>query len=213
MARSGKSHLIKQLIGEHGIRFGEIYIDGSEIKHDTYKAINKLGYCPQTGGFCEAATPHQIFTLFFMLRSGITKSMCFQSIRDLSVTFNLRNYMNTRLSELPGPIRRRINVAITLIFRNKVMIFDEPTRGLEAHERKLIWHVMRRVRDNGNAVIFTSQESMELEEVADFIIAVDNGEMLTMGSPQRLRQKYTLGFYLEIKLRADGSTLEEIESK
>ncbi|XP_075156656.1 phospholipid-transporting ATPase ABCA3-like [Haematobia irritans] len=211
-SHSGKSHLIKQLVGEEAFRFGEIYICGNEIKHNMHLAIKNLGYCPQTKGFCEESTPQQMFTLFLMLRHGCCEDTFYDSIRNLSLLFNLRNYMNTRLSELPNYIRRRVNIALALIVHNQVLVFDEPTRGLEANERRLIWDVMRKARDNGNAIIFTSQESLELEQIADFVIAIDSGEMMTIGSPQSIREKYTLGLYLEVKLRLDGTTLEEMEN-
>uniref|UniRef100_A0A1I8NCP5 ABC transporter domain-containing protein n=1 Tax=Musca domestica TaxID=7370 RepID=A0A1I8NCP5_MUSDO len=213
VSKSGKTHLITQLIGENGFRFGEVYICGNEIKHETHKALTNIGYLPQNKnhGYFDGATPCQVFTLFLLLQTGVSKSKLLENLKNLSVTFNLRNYMNTRISELPTHIRRRISFAIALIVHKQVLIFDEPTWGLDARERRFLWHIIRKIRENGNTILFTSQESMELEELSDFIIAVNKGEMLTMGSPQSIRQKYTMGFYMEIKLKMDGITLEEIE--
>lgn len=207
--------MITQLIGENGFRFGEVYICGNEIKHETHKALTKIGYLPQNKnhGYFDGATPCQVFTLFLMLQTGVSKSKLLENLKNLSVTFNLRNYMNTRISELPTHIRRRISFAIALIVHKQVLIFDEPTWGLDARERRFLWHIIRKIRENGNTILFTSQESMDLEELSDFIIVVNKGEMLAMGSPQSIRQKYTMGFYMEIKLKMDGITLEEIEKK
>ncbi|XP_061396882.1 ABC-type organic anion transporter ABCA8-like [Musca vetustissima] len=213
-SKSGKSHLIRQLIGEEGFSFGEVYICGNEIKNATQKALTNIGYIPQSETPFEGATPQQILKLFFMLRAAeVPKSKFNETIRSLTRVFRLRNYMNIRISELPKHIRRRLSFAIALILHNQLLIFDEPTKGLDASERHLLWYIMKKLRENGNTILFTSQESMELEQLADYIIVLHNGEMLAMGSPQDLRQKYNRGFYMEIKLKMDGMTLDEIEKK
>ncbi|XP_073830436.1 ATP-binding cassette sub-family A member 17-like [Musca autumnalis] len=215
-SKSGKTHLVRQLIGEEGFSFGEVYICGREMKKFNQKALASIGYSPQqnnaTDAYFEGATPRQIFSFFFMLQTGDAETKFIENIKELSVTFSLRRYMNIRLSELPLHIKRRISFAIALIVNNQVLIFDEPTKGLDSRERQFLWTLMkRRMRENGNTIIFTSQESVELETLADFIIVINKGEMLALGSPQLLRQKYTRGFYMEIKLKMDGTTLQEIE--
>ncbi|XP_046802841.1 phospholipid-transporting ATPase ABCA3 isoform X2 [Lucilia cuprina] len=209
-SHSGKSHLIKQLVGEDGYWFGEIYIAGFKCKQQMSKAMQHIGYCPQNKGFNSLLTPRELLNYFLML-SGVKDTKRLDHIRDLSITLQLRYYMNTRIEYLPVNIQRRLNLAVALINHKNILILDEPTKGLAAYDRLLIWNILKYYRSLGNTIIFTTSESLELKELSDAMIAVNNGEMLLFDNSHNMEFQYNAGFYLEIKLLAEGLTLEEVE--
>ncbi|KNC26906.1 hypothetical protein FF38_10930 [Lucilia cuprina] len=209
-SHSGKSHLIKQLVGEDGYWFGEIYIAGFKCKQQMSKAMQHIGYCPQNKGFNTLLTPRELLNYFLML-NGVKDTKRLDHIRDLSITLQLRYYMNTRIEYLPVNIQRRLNLAVALINHKTILILDEPTKGLAAYDRLLIWNILKYYRSLGNTIIFTTSESLELKELSDAMIAVNNGEMLLFDNAHNMEFQYNAGFYLEIKLLAEGLTLEEVE--
>ncbi|XP_037807094.1 ATP-binding cassette sub-family A member 7 [Lucilia sericata] len=209
-SHSGKSHLIKQLVGEKGYWFGEVYIAGFNCKKQFSKALQHIGYCPQNKGFNSLLTPRELLTYFLML-NGVKETKRLDHIRDLSITLQLRYYMNTRIEYLPVNIQRRLNLAVALINHKNILILDEPTKGLPAYDRYLIWNILRYYRSLGNTIIFTTSESLELKELSDMMIAVNEGEMLLFDNAHNMEFQYNAGFYLEIKLLAEGLTLEEVE--
>lgn len=209
--QSGKSKLLRQLVRAHPVRFGDLYMNKYDVKCEAHLALNSVGYCAQSNAF-HALTPRQLFTLMFMIRS-VPRPAAVDKVRQLVNSLDIGVYMNIRLYYLPLHVKRRVFIGISLIASNKVLIFDEPTDGMPAHVRRIILNLLRYARFCGKTVVFSSCEGVECETLADYIIVVDKGELLGIGSPQYLRQKYTVGFYLDIKLSCSSDTVDEAIAK
>lgn len=197
----GKTKFIKQLVGSRAVRFGELYINNFDVKHQPHLAYRSVGFSAQQDAY-KIFTPRQIFTYLFMLK-GIACGIFLEKLHELSSSLDLRRYMCTRMHRLPADVRRRVCIGMCLIAFNKVVILDEPTAGMPAKIRRIIWNFLRFARFSGKTVVFSTHESIECDTLADYIIVVDKGEMLAIGSPQYLRQKYTRGFYLYVKVFCD----------
>ncbi|KAL9878361.1 ATP-binding cassette sub-family A member 17 isoform 2-T2 [Glossina fuscipes fuscipes] len=207
---SGKTHIIKQLVGEKRFFYGEIYICKVNTKRKIKDAYVHMGYCPESKGLISAFTPRQLLTLLFRIR-GLPQKVITEKIREISISLCLQGLINKKIGQLPRSIRRRVSIAIAFMANSNVLILDEPTRGLPAIEKRLIWNVLRYLRYCGNSIIFATTDSHECDVLADTVLVVDDGVMLAIGSAHYLRQKFTVGFYLDIKLRLDGSTDEETD--
>uniref|UniRef100_A0A1A9WM92 ABC transporter domain-containing protein n=1 Tax=Glossina brevipalpis TaxID=37001 RepID=A0A1A9WM92_9MUSC len=206
--KTGKTHLIEQLVGARGFRFGEMYIEKIDFKFENQAALKLLGFCPQKSGFSKVFSPRQLFTLLFMIR-GVPEANLSEKLLEIAMSLDLKPYMNTKIGDLSLAIKRKVSVAVALIAYNKILIIDEPTRGMPAKERRTIWNVLRYARFCGKTIIFSSNENIECETLADLIIVIDDGELLAIGSPQYLRERYTQGFFFELKILSDGKTEEE----
>lgn len=210
--KAGKTHLIEQLAGARGFRFGELYIEKLDFKFENNAAIKLLGFCPQKSGLGTVFSPRQLFTMLFMIR-GVPEANVSEKLLEIATSLDLKPYMNRKIGDLSLAVRRKVSVAISLITYNKVLVLDEPTKGVPAKDRRIIWNVLRYARFCGKTVIFSSNENLECETLADLIIVIDDGELLAIGSPQYLRQKYTRGFFFELKILSDGKTEEETYEK
>ncbi|XP_037900439.1 ATP-binding cassette sub-family A member 3 [Glossina fuscipes] len=206
--KAGKTHLIEQLVGARGFRFGEMYIEKVDFKFENKAAIKMMGFCPQKSDLGMVFSPRQLFTFLFMIR-GVPEANVSEKLLEIATSLDLKPYMNTKIGDLSLAVRRKVSVAISLIAYNKVLVLDEPTKGMPAKDRRIIWNVLRYARFCGKTVIFSSNENLECETLADLIIVIDDGELLAIGSPQYLRQKYTRGFFFELKILSDGKTEEE----
>ncbi|KAI9590248.1 hypothetical protein GQX74_008416 [Glossina fuscipes] len=210
--KAGKTHLIEQLVGARGFRFGEMYIEKVDFKFENKAAIKMMGFCPQKSDLGMVFSPRQLFTFLFMIR-GVPEANVSEKLLEIATSLDLKPYMNTKIGDLSLAVRRKVSVAISLIAYNKVLVLDEPTKGMPAKDRRIIWNVLRYARFCGKTVIFSSNENLECETLADLIIVIDDGELLAIGSPQYLRQKYTRGFFFELKILSDGKTEEETYEK
>ncbi|XP_060661358.1 phospholipid-transporting ATPase ABCA3 isoform X1 [Drosophila nasuta] len=208
---SGKSHLIRQLVGIDGFAFGEIYVRGLDFKYDLDTIRGYIGYCPQDHGLLNDLTPREHIRLLCMIR-GVAEKKIGEKMHDLCRMLNMTGWMHRRCGALTAEKRRKLNVALSLVAYNKIFVLDEPTSGMPSTTRREIWNILRYLRYCGKTIIFSSNDELECKVLADFIILFQDSEMLAIGSLQYLRYKYSHGFYLEVRLVRDGSTIEESEA-
>ncbi|KAM8720001.1 hypothetical protein ACLKA7_006114 [Drosophila subpalustris] len=208
---SGKSHLIRQLVGVDGFAFGEIYVRGLDFKYDLDTILGYVGYCPQHYGLLNDLTPREHIRLLCMIR-GVTENKISEKMHDICLMLNMRGWMHRKCGNLTPEKRRKLNVALSLVAYNKIFVLDEPTFGMPSTTRREIWNILRYLRYCGKTIIFSTSDELECKVLADFIILFQDSEMLAIGSMQYLRYKYSHGFYLEVRLVRDGATLEESEA-
>ncbi|XP_036318783.1 ATP-binding cassette sub-family A member 3-like [Rhagoletis pomonella] len=205
---SGKTFLAGQLVGQNKFAFGDIFVDGTELKYELKKALKKMAYAPQDHGLWASFTPREILRFFCMLR-GIEQKDIRGILRDLSHAFIMSSYMDKTIRTLSYDRRRKVNIALAMIAQPKIIVLDEPTRGLSPHTCREIWNVLRYKRFLGKTLVFTTSNAVELDALSDRVLIYNEGEMWTIGNTQYLRSRYTKGFYLYVKLRIDGVTTAE----
>ncbi|EDW65658.1 phospholipid-transporting ATPase ABCA3 [Drosophila virilis] len=208
---SGKSHLIRQLVGVDGFAFGEIYVRGLDFKYDLDTILGYVGYCPQHCGLLDDLTPREHIRLLCMIR-GVTEHKISEKMHDICLMLNMTGWMHRKCGSLTPEKRRKVNVALSLVAYNKIFILDEPTCGMPSTTRREIWNILRYLRYCGKTIIFSTNDELECKVLADFIILFQDSEMLAIGSMQYLRYKYSHGFYLEVRLVRDGATVQESEA-
>ncbi|MFF2008698.1 ATP-binding cassette domain-containing protein [Streptomyces sp. NPDC058195] len=95
-----------------------------------------------------------------------------------------------------GGMRRRLDLAASLLTRPRVLFLDEPTTGLDPHSRNRIWAAVRELADRGTTVLLTTQYLEEADRLADDIVLIDRGQAAHRGSPAELKAR--IGSYAEV---------------
>ncbi|MGA5798540.1 ATP-binding cassette domain-containing protein [Streptomyces cellulosae] len=119
--------------------------------------------------------------------------------------FGLTEAAGRAASTWSGGMRRRLDLAVSLVRRPEVLFLDEPTTGLDPAGRGLVWEVVRELTGEGTTVLLTTQYLEEADQLADDIALVDRGRVAHTGSPAEL--KALVGTHAEVVV-ADGATLE-----
>ncbi len=119
--------------------------------------------------------------------------------------FGLAEAADRPASTWSGGMRRRLDLAVSLVRRPEVLFLDEPTTGLDPAGRGLVWEVVRELTGEGTTVLLTTQYLEEADQLADDIALVDRGRVAHTGSPAEL--KALVGSHAEVVV-ADGATLE-----
>jgi ABC-2 type transport system ATP-binding protein len=96
---------------------------------------------------------------------------------------------DTRVARLSGGMRRRVDLALALLHAPPVLLLDEPTTGLDPHSRRALWEEIARLRDEGAAIVLTTQQLAEAEELADRVAIVNAGRIVVEGSPAALKHQ------------------------
>ncbi|MFJ9587670.1 ATP-binding cassette domain-containing protein [Streptomyces acidicola] len=101
-----------------------------------------------------------------------------------------------------GGMRRRLDLAASLVTRPAVLFLDEPTTGLDPHSRNDIWEAVRELARDGTTVLLTTQYLEEADQLADDIVLIDEGRAAHQGTPARLKAQ--IGAYAEVVVAAEG---------
>ncbi|WP_328846600.1 ATP-binding cassette domain-containing protein [Streptomyces sp. NBC_00258] len=109
--------------------------------------------------------------------------------------FELADAADRATSTYSGGMRRRLDLAASLITRPGVLFLDEPTTGLDPHSRNQIWETVRALKAEGTTVLLTTQYLEEADQLADDIVLVDRGRVAHSGTPAEL--KALIGSYAE----------------
>lgn len=117
-----------------------------------------------------------------------------QRAADLLARFDLADAARKPAARCSGGMRRRLDLAMTLVGRPRVIFLDEPTTGLDPRSRRTMWEIIRRlVTDEGVTIFLTTQYLEEADRLADRIAVLHQGKLVAEGSPQELERQVGSG--------------------
>ena len=177
---SGKTTFNRIVLGLVRADAGEIMFDGRRLNGDSaYRA--RIGYMPQIARFPENLTGRDLMGMLADVRGAGARRD-----EELVETLALGPVLDSPLRVLSGGTRQRINAALAFLFAPDLLILDEPTAGLDPISAGALKDRMRRDRDAGRALIVTSHVLSELDEIADRIAFLLEGEVRFEGTRAEL---------------------------
>lgn len=99
-------------------------------------------------------------------------------------------------------MKRKLSLAMALVSQPKVIILDEPTSGLDVESRRNIWDLIKRIKI-GRSVIMSSQHLEEADELADRVLVMTKGQLLTLDTPQAIKEQFGVGYKILIEPKTD----------
>jgi ABC-2 type transport system ATP-binding protein len=140
--------------------------------------------------------------------SGLTRGEAAARAAQLLDRFELTAAARKLTKSYSGGMRRRLDLAISLIVRPPIVFLDEPTTGLDTRSRQELWDVIRDLRDGGTTVLLTTQYLEEADRLADRIAVLDHGRIVAEGTAADLKGR-TGGEVVELR-NADGDLVAEL---
>ena len=113
--------------------------------------------------------------------------------KGLIEAFGLEDAGNRQVKHYSGGMRRRLDIAASMVVSPDLLFLDEPTTGLDPRSRRYIWEVIRTLRAAGTTVLLTTQYLKEADELADRIVIIDNGTIIADGTPSQLKSSVGSG--------------------
>lgn len=210
---AGKSTTINMLVNLVRKTSGEILIDGLSPDHDADEVYKRVGFAMQEVGLDEVATAREMMKLHGRLYH-MPKDEIDDQIARLLKLVELEKVADKFTSTYSGGMRRRFDLALSLIHKPKVLFLDEPTQGLDPHARQLIWGHLKQLNKEGMTIFLTTHFMDEAEGLCDRIEIMDKGVIVTEGSPAELMKKHNAKNMEEVFLKTTGSNLgqEEVNS-
>jgi ABC-2 type transport system ATP-binding protein len=182
---AGKTTLISHLAGLLPVQQGQILIDSEPLA--TARAANptRIAVAPQEYAFYPMLSVAENLACFAAAGrlSGTKRD---ERIAACLAFAQLERYQGIRAEKLSGGLKRRLNLAIALLPEPELMLFDEPTVGVDPQSRAFILDAIKALARKGAAVIYTSHYMEEIEAIADHVVILDRGRMLCAGSLDEL---------------------------
>ena len=182
---AGKTTLISHLSGLLPLQRGEILIDGEPLAQVRARTPTRIAVAPQEFAFYPMLTVAQNLACFASA-ARIAKPQRRQRMQACIATAQLERFAATRANQLSGGLKRRLNLAIALLPEPELILFDEPTVGVDPQTRAFVLDAIKALADKGAAVIYTSHYMEEIEAIADRVLILDHGRVLREGALNEL---------------------------
>lgn len=179
---AGKTTLNKALLGLVHADGGSIQFDGTETRDDVAHRA-RIGYMPQSARFPENFSARDVLDLLAELRGDAQARD-----EELVQRLELERFLSQPVRALSGGQRQRLNAAAAFLFSPELLLLDEPTAGLDPVASGILKDKIRALRDAGRAIVITSHVLSELEELADTIVFLLDGQIRFAGTLSELLQ-------------------------
>jgi len=184
-------------------------VAGYDVVRDPASVRRNIGVAAQNATLDETLTGRQNLLMVGEL-SQMRRSDARARAEELLRTFELTDAASRVLKGYSGGMRRRLDLAASMMTRPPVLFLDEPTTGLDPTSRYRVWSVIRELVGEGVTVLLTTQYLDEADQLADRIAIVDHGRVVAEGTPVELK-RLTGGARLEATLvRPDRAALDAL---
>jgi ABC-2 type transport system ATP-binding protein len=207
---SGKTttiNILTTLIDADG---GAAKVAGFDVATQPARVREQISVTGQFAAVDDVLTARENLVLMGQLRHVADPR---RTAADLLDRFDLSDAADRRLLTFSGGMRRRLDIAMSLVGDAPIIFFDEPTTGLDPQSRSDMWLTIRRLVDHGTTVFLTTQYLDEADRLADQIAILHNGTIVTHGTPDELKAtvpggRVELAFSDETQLAAAQRALE-----
>ena len=183
---SGKTTTIRALLGIYQPTAGELLVGG---KPYSVSSGIKLGYLPEERGLYKKEPVIDIMTYFGQLK-GMSRLDARQKSLDFLKRVDLLDKAKTRLDKLSGGQQQKVQLGITVIDNPELLILDEPTKGFDPVNRRLLMEIIEEHQAKGATVIMITHQMEEVERLCDRILLLKDGAARAYGTIASVRKQF-----------------------
>ena len=183
---SGKTSTIRSLLGIYEATGGELLINGKKLVPDNAHVV---GYLPEERGLYTRAK-----VLDAMMYFGELKGMTREAARTFALEFlarvDLADKANVKIKKLSGGQQQKVQLGVAIMGNPKLLILDEPTKGLDPVNRKLLLDIVDELQQSGVAVIYITHLMEEVERLADRLLILKDGKARAYGTVDKVKKEF-----------------------
>lgn len=180
---------------------GTVSVCGHDVVDDPDGVKESISLTGQSAAVDEVLTAEENLRMMARL-SGFDRPGAAERAADLIDRFDLRGAARKRVKTYSGGMRRRLDLALSLVATPPVIFLDEPTTGLDTRSRQALWAIIRDLAARGTTILLTTQYLEEADQLADRIAVLDHGRVVAEGTAVELKARVG-GEVVELRDAAD----------
>ena len=209
----GKSVLLKLLIRLETPDSGSIRIAGQEITRLDEKQLNdvrkKIGFLFQQAALYDSLTVEENVAFPLSRHAKMSNAEQKRRVRELLADVGMDRDLEKLPSQISGGMQKRVGLARALALDPEILLFDEPTAGLDPRARRGLWEVVRGLRQSLGLTVFLTTHYVEEAEPCDRVAVLDRGRLVALDTPAELKRQAAVSSLEEVFLARTGRPLVE----
>jgi daunorubicin resistance ABC transporter ATP-binding subunit len=185
---AGKTTLVRALTTLLVPDSGTATVLGHDVVADPFAVRREIGVAGQFAAIDEILTGRENLEMVGQLYH-LGRQEAARRASEVLERFGLADAADRRASTYSGGMRRRLDLAATLVGRPRVVFLDEPTTGLDPRSRAELWEMVSELRSDGTTILLTTQYLEEADRLAQLIAVIDSGRIVAEGSPLELKER------------------------
>ncbi len=185
---AGKTTTIRILSTLLSYDEGEVTVECYDVRREADSVKTVIGLTGQSAAIDELLTGRENLVMMGCLYR-LTKASATARAQELLEEFDLLDAADRAAKTYSGGMRRRLDLAVSLIATPPVIFLDEPTTGLDPRSRLAMWDIIKKLMARGTTILLTTQYLEEADQLADQIVVIDDGKVIARGTAKQLKAK------------------------
>jgi len=186
---AGKTTTLRMLATILAPSEGTALVAGYDVVNDPQMVRSRVGFLSTATALYGRLSALEMVEYFGRLY-GLDESILHRRIDEIFTRLEMNDFRDRRCDQLSTGMKQKVSIARTLVHDPSVMIFDEPTLGLDVMAARTIAGFIRECRDNGKTVVFSTHVMSEVEKLCDHIGIIHGGRLLAAGTLAELRARF-----------------------
>jgi ABC-2 type transport system ATP-binding protein len=203
---AGKTTTIAMLATQRQPSGGDAVLFGHSAFKEPYQVRQMIGLAPQEVSLYPALTAAENLEFFGRIY-GVKQVELDARIDELLAMVGLEDQRNQHVSTFSGGMKRRLNLAVSIVHRPRLILLDEPTAGVDPQSREQILNIIGGLRDSGSAILYTTHYMEEAERLCDRLGILSEGKLVAVGTLDELLSGLEYGEIIEVRGLAAGVDL------
>jgi lipooligosaccharide transport system ATP-binding protein len=195
---AGKTSTMKMIACSSPITSGELSVIGMDPRTQAREIKARLGVVPQIDNLDTELTVREnleMYARYFDIPGDVARTRTDELLEFVQLAERAKD----QVEPLSGGMKRRLTIARALINEPELVIFDEPTTGLDPQARHLLWERLYQLKRRGATLIITTHYMDEAEQLCDHLVVMDKAKIVAEGSPRQLIDQYSTREVLELR--------------
>lgn len=182
---------------------GSASVAGFDVSREPEKVRANVGFLAASTALYGRLTAREMIAYFGRL-NGLSGADLDRRIQHLADELDMHEFLDRRCEKFSTGMKQKTSIARTLVHDPRVMIFDEPTLGLDVMTSRAIVRFVRECRDRGKTVVYSTHIMSEVEKLCDVVGIIHGGRLLVEGSPAELKARYAESDLEEVFVKVVG---------